>query len=525
MTEHELPDDVNRWPTDASAILGIPDDATVREVKRAYTQLIRRYRPDERPAEFQRIREAYESAELFAQFRARCPEAFRDEELNEAGHGDGAGRESPDPASGLTEGLPNDDTTSKDKETATSSDRESEDKKGDLRSSEAAGSGDPRRALLSSANREASPDAWDLAIGGDYSSAMRRLQQLAIEHTDPETVTVCRFWLAKLHPSGTGVDPVDILFAEVERAGGSWRICSLLIEELLGDSGHMLGPRVTQLIQSVVSPEQLTSLVAARWRVAGRDGRWEIIDLDLAALRRGFLPDNAFGWLDCLVDYMRVCAFRVSNVEASQEVWLKNWFTEMAHLNDLQLQFGYQFDEAEHWYELSQELALLLSDRSASIKEVLRSSVFENAFVNHQRKVLLANDWREHPLVALEALDELARSRPHCLMQLAIESRNHNDEDLDDEDCELDPDTQRKLVRSLISKLVSHPPSAARELVIAFCQCEVIPIDTLLTMSLEVVAPRWKSTIDILVERLSHDVSLKCLCGWLSRIAKARSLD
>ncbi len=56
---------------------------------------------------------------------------------------DRAGRGSPDPAPGVTEGLPNNDKISKDKQTAAPSEP---DKKGDLRSSEAAGSGNPRRA-------------------------------------------------------------------------------------------------------------------------------------------------------------------------------------------------------------------------------------------------------------------------------------------------------------------------------------------------------------------------------------------
>lgn len=43
-------------------VLGIPHDADERAVKRAYSALIKQYRPDTHPAEFAQVREAYEAA-------------------------------------------------------------------------------------------------------------------------------------------------------------------------------------------------------------------------------------------------------------------------------------------------------------------------------------------------------------------------------------------------------------------------------------------------------------------------------
>jgi hypothetical protein len=76
-----------------------------------------------------------------------------------------AGRGSPDPARGRTEGLPIDDKTTKDQQTAAPSDQ-----KGDLRSSEAAGSGDPRRARRASVPKLRNPPSADSTACGSTAS-------------------------------------------------------------------------------------------------------------------------------------------------------------------------------------------------------------------------------------------------------------------------------------------------------------------------------------------------------------------
>jgi len=60
MTEHRLPDDWRDWPDDPWALLGVDRDADRETIRRAYVDLIRRYKPEHFPEEFRRIREAYE---------------------------------------------------------------------------------------------------------------------------------------------------------------------------------------------------------------------------------------------------------------------------------------------------------------------------------------------------------------------------------------------------------------------------------------------------------------------------------
>src|SRR6478752_3317379 len=67
MTPPELPDDPAEWPTDPFALPGVEPGASELDIKRAYTRLIRRFKPEHAPDQFRRIREAYEA----------CLEGFR----------------------------------------------------------------------------------------------------------------------------------------------------------------------------------------------------------------------------------------------------------------------------------------------------------------------------------------------------------------------------------------------------------------------------------------------------------------
>ena len=58
-----LPEDLNSWPIDPFELLNLERPTDARTAKRSYFKLIRRFKPDRFPAEFQKIREAYESVQ------------------------------------------------------------------------------------------------------------------------------------------------------------------------------------------------------------------------------------------------------------------------------------------------------------------------------------------------------------------------------------------------------------------------------------------------------------------------------
>ena len=61
MSAPELPDDPSDWPSDPFELLGVARGTSEPDIKRAYTRLIRRFKPEHHPDAFRRIREAYEA--------------------------------------------------------------------------------------------------------------------------------------------------------------------------------------------------------------------------------------------------------------------------------------------------------------------------------------------------------------------------------------------------------------------------------------------------------------------------------
>lgn len=66
--EHHLPDDVSQWPSNPYELLGVKPGVAPRDLRRAYTALIRTYKPEHRPEEFRRVREAFETVQRWGTF-------------------------------------------------------------------------------------------------------------------------------------------------------------------------------------------------------------------------------------------------------------------------------------------------------------------------------------------------------------------------------------------------------------------------------------------------------------------------
>lgn len=483
---HSLPEDVNRWPADPYELLGVPREADVKAIKRAYAQLLREYRPDESPAEFQRLREAFEAALEYASFRAR----YSSEEDLDA------------PRDVVQSDLGKEFTP----------------KPNEFRSDENVA---PATAVPQTTDtprvrdpRPSEKSPWELAVAGDSHAAWKLLEERSRSSTNPndEEVLLQRYWLAKLTPGLSDRSPEVILFEAVKKTGAFGRLWQLLMLEWTSTPDRLLSPLVLELLDHPDGAERLGPLFAARWRAAGKAEQWSLLEEDLAPLRHRLLPDHASVWLTILVEQMRFGAWRPES-EAANE-WQESWFKELAQLSDLQLKASEQFDEAEQWYQLRQELLKVLPGISTAseLRDFLWATTFEDRMAIKLSQTKLADAWRPQADVALSELDTLASVRPMLFLQLQQVCAWFIGLFYSSPLAGAEVEAQRPMVQRALRRILEMPPGESRAQVAAFCLRELMTVREFCTLANQHAPAELEQATHLLTGQSASDVSLHSLC-------------
>ncbi|HET6881493.1 MAG TPA: J domain-containing protein [Pirellulales bacterium] len=253
----DLPDDVRRWPSDPFKLLGVPKDVPPQDLKRAYTRLIRTYKPEHAPEEFRRIREAYDTVrqfvEMFSAMRQEASSLSFEEEAG-AAIASAPARESP-------------------------------------------ARDEPARPLARSLEEELQ-ECWQWAIDGDGLKAYRELERLHAVAPHDARIGARLYWLLTLGPKLDGRRaPCDWLVAGLRRNGLSGPLRELYRRELAANPDEAMHPRCAELIDSLPVSPGLADLLEWRWQaLARRQQAAELIRADLARLRQRMLAHDDEMW-------------------------------------------------------------------------------------------------------------------------------------------------------------------------------------------------------------------------------------
>lgn len=323
MADHHLPDDPRHWPDDPFRLLGVEPPVSEQDLKRAYTRLIRRFKPEHHPEEFRRIREAYETAleraKWFGFFRAfPSPEPPPAEPPAAVEPAAPAAPEEtgPTPAESAPVEPP-----------AASSDRDLE----------------PPRPIIVDPVEE----AWKLAVGNQRPEAYVQLLELDRLHPERPDLALRLYWLLAVQPE-----------LDVDRSRHHWlaaaltrsRLSSVILElyrrelESHGDIG--LQEPYSRLLEVEATGASLLWAARQRLAVAGPGRAWAAMDCDLRALagRVGRLEETA--WLSYLVAVMGHACF-------DQPAPVYQRCTELlASLRHLELRESWAFDQIEEQQQL-----------------------------------------------------------------------------------------------------------------------------------------------------------------------------
>jgi len=285
MSASELPEDLRQWPDDPFELLGVSTDVEERDLRRAYTRLIRLFKPEQYPEHFRRIRTAYENAlqrvQLFQRFRFEAAEEDP----------------TPEPAPPAEESLP-------------------------------AWNSPPAEPDV----RDELPQLWQRAIAGEDAAVYHRLVEL--HDRDPGNTDICirLYWLLVLNPDLDAKRArCDWLATGLHRSGLSGPLRELYRREIATDPEEAISPRCTRLLDAAARAGALADMLEWRWQAIGRLSGWQVNTGDMAQALAPYVDVAALSshWQTIVADVDR---FRERIAREDDEVWLRLLLTAVEQL-------------------------------------------------------------------------------------------------------------------------------------------------------------------------------------------------
>ncbi len=351
MADH-LSENPRDWPGDPFRLLGVGSDATEADIKRAYTRLIRRFKPEHAPEQFRRVRDAYESALEQTRWRGFVAPEFTPTESTD-----------PSPSA-------------------------------ELRSPNLAEDQPSRSAPL-----DPEDEAWSLAVAGNLAPAYERLVELSRARPDARIVPVRLYWLLAVHPALDSNRTRHDWLGEALRHG---RLTGPSVElyrrELYADSEAGFSLPYLRILETNADPGPLLWLAGQRIGPAGIDRVWKVLDIDFAALaeRADELDESA--WLSYLVNVMGLLEYEYPAPTYARCSRLLNG------LRHLELRHPWAFDQLDELAARNRALAEA-ETLPVSVVDVLRDAWSGQPGMWH-RALRRAAAWvAVNPVSALNELD------------------------------------------------------------------------------------------------------------------------
>jgi hypothetical protein len=385
MSEH-LPDDLRKWPTDPYQLLGVGPDVSTRELKRAYTALIRRFKPEQFPEQFRRTRDAYENILRFLQFQQKfswpMPPGPGPESIPETGGRAAQSSENDTPAPLPPERL-------------------------------------AEERLPESVDRHEMQVLWDRACDGDCAGAYGRLVELHQESPLPrEEVLLRLYWLRVAAPE---LDPerpqCEWLAAGLRGNGLRGPYWELYRREIDKDPSEALSDRFGSLLRVPASPHTLADFLEWRWQAAGRLKSWPVITADLDAFRPRLAADDEEIWCRLLLFAVDQLAWRRDHSIGNA---LEQCLREISELGHVHERLGDALFRLDILLELVDAWKDLLGDPEVPRPLLeLVPRTWTRSFAEVQRAMRnYLDSLAGHPRDALETFDTLKRKAPAVLAQL-----------------------------------------------------------------------------------------------------------
>lgn len=380
-----LPPDPALWPKDPYQLLGVGQDADLREIRRAYARLTKLYRPDHSPQEFQLVRAAYDRICAWQEFRSQFP-ADEPDEFEQA---------SPEDAATAVPA----DVAQVDAQTAAGPQPSS-----------------PRPRVP--VPRDSLADGLDavrqLIHDGEFTACHDRLMQLDRDNPGNEDVRLQLCWLRTFFPDlAPNHDPVAFLAGDsIERLPPrTWRV---LLRFLEYHPETLLSPRVDHWLLRPLPPYPLTQVLELRWKRAAQASQFTTIMDDLEQLQDRLTRISTGNWLSVVLMAMRITRWFPD--EDVEQLWDGAHEAFQTHDDD-SLTYSRLYDEHEWLVEARESIqegvwrAWSGKEADAWMSVLRTASVASPTAWRRELEALLA-PWLMSPDAALNSAEELCRRYP-----------------------------------------------------------------------------------------------------------------
>ncbi len=383
-SEHDLPSDIHKWPSDPRTLFGLDSKASRRDLKRAYTKLIRQFKPEHSPDQFRRLREAFEQLDQQLEWREQFEERYATLQNTELDSGPTSEQTTITATSNSPDGTPPSDLVAASKnDVSQESDHESS------------------RETGHSTHHHDADHFWQQALdGGDLKIVYSKLKEEAAKRTLSDVDYARLYWLLTVQPDlQTDRDPCTWLVEGLRRHGQHTRLLPILdidVQRRLGQVPVLLND---ELLDSNFSIRQLVELVGLRWIAARQQSRFELIGADLWRLQNRFL-DAPNEWHAILCSAVKNLVLVLSDSASAK---LKDIRKELKSIPDA-LDSNWLWD----WYEATIRLhKSWINYVQSGLKNDVQSIEFINIF---GRSTSVPNLSKQQTLATLNQLAKLIKT-------------------------------------------------------------------------------------------------------------------
>lgn len=312
MSDHSLPEDLSAWPSNPYVLLGVQYGVGPNELRRAYTRLIRTYKPEQYPDHFRRIREAYESVLGQLEFM----KLIRRETSDDDDSASPSGPTSAPASAAATEEEPADPAVIV-----------------------------PRPWQPTADDVDELEKLWKQACGGEEAAVYRRLVEMHESQPGRTDVLLRLYWLLALTPElAPARSPCSWLVAGLRGGRLTGPLWELYRREIQENPEEAITERCTDLLQQAAGSGQLTDLVELRWQAAARLGNWQIIDDDMETLHERLANSDPDAWIRLVISAAEKFAFQEGT---EPQNLIKNCQAEINRYPELHTRMADEIDRLE----------------------------------------------------------------------------------------------------------------------------------------------------------------------------------